>query len=176
MKWNSFWERTQHKKNGLYKKNWLRKLIYTICWCGLGFESTHEKWLHMKNEAYLQFSMRWNLIFEKIDRVHSNQLNTQRCTMLNDWLTMPRFIAVRKNSTRAKTQSAIKKNDKKWSDATIYRRPSGATINRDNDHSIRQKLDEFWLEIRFPVEYSEPRVGQYPIELDTSTNQGSSIT
>ena len=22
---------------------------------------------------------------------------------------------------------------------------------------------EIWLEIRFPVEYSEPRVGQYPI-------------
>ena len=30
--------------------------------------------------------------------------------------------------------------------------------------SINQmKLDEIWLEIRFPVEYSEPRVGQYPI-------------
>ena len=100
---------------------------------------------HEKMKLNCNFNAtKWLIFWSKIDRVHSNQLNTQRCTMLNDWLTMPRFIAVRKNSTRAKTQSAIKKKRQLTNkiNATIYRRPKGTTINRGSNQTTINQSDE----------------------------------
>ena len=107
MKWNFFLKETQHKK--WLHENWLRKLIYTI-WCGFGFESTHKKKCTRKMKLICNFNaMKWLIFWSKIDRVHSNQLNTQRCTMhkMIDWQC--RALSPSENSNSSKTQNGDKR-------------------------------------------------------------------